>query len=236
MTLVKNDDLEIAVAIAGIVSKVSGQFALPVMQLTRRIDTLCANRTVTERLNPLGPRKLGEAFVGAIEGVEIDIRVRIVLLKLFERFVMEHLGHAYEHANRMLAEAGVLPDLRNVMKREVNAQTPAPEQLPNSIQDYAGSRADRRIRWRRWRDRWIRPAPGTPGANDFTMLQQLLAAQPGGGTGGGIGGAMGYGGSAASGGAPGYGGSALPATRGRPARLARCKDPGRSARSSRRRS
>ncbi len=138
MTLVKNDDLEIAVAIAGIVSKVSSQFALPVMQLTRRIDTLCANRTVTERLNPLGPRKLGEAFVGAIEGLEIDIRVRIVLLKLFERFVMEHLGQAYEHANRMLAEAGVLPDLRNVMKREANAQTPAPEPA-NPIQDlYAG--------------------------------------------------------------------------------------------------
>ena len=134
MTLVKNDDLEIAVAIAGIVSKVSGQFALPVMQLTRRIDTLCANRTVTERLNPLGPRKLGEAFVGAIDGVEIDIRVRIVLLKLFERFVMEHLGQAYEHANRMLAEAGVLPDLRNVMKREAHAQNPPPE-APNPIQD-----------------------------------------------------------------------------------------------------
>jgi hypothetical protein len=35
--LVKNDDLEIAVAVAGIVSKVTSQFSLPVMQLTRRI-------------------------------------------------------------------------------------------------------------------------------------------------------------------------------------------------------
>ena len=111
LALVKNDELEIAVAIAGIVSKVAGQFSLPVMQLTRRIDSLCPDRTVTERLNPLGPRKLGEAFVAAIDGVEIDIRVRIVLLKLFERFVMEHLGATYEHSNRVLAEAGVLPDL-----------------------------------------------------------------------------------------------------------------------------
>ncbi len=189
MTLVKNDDLEIAVAIAGIVSKVSSQFNLPVMQLTRRIDTLCANRTVTERLNPLGPRKLGEAFVGAIEGVEIDIRVRIVLLKLFERFVMEHLGQAYEHANRMLAEAGVLPDLRNVMKREATAQNPTPE-LPNPVQELypsgfpsAGGGMGASAK------------PGTPGANDFTMLQQLLAAQPGGTDGGSVGVAQGYGGS-----------------------------------------
>ena len=55
MSLVKNDDLEISVAVAGIVSKVTSQFSLPVMQLTRRIDSLCPNRTVTERMNPLGP-------------------------------------------------------------------------------------------------------------------------------------------------------------------------------------
>ena len=116
MSLVKNDDLEIAVAVAGIVSKVTSQFSLPVMQLTRRIDSLCPDRTVTERMNPLGPHQLGAAFVGATDCIEIDIRVRIVLLKLFERFVMEHLGQAYEDANRLLAEAGVLPDLRNVMK------------------------------------------------------------------------------------------------------------------------
>ena len=122
MSLVKNDDLEISVAVAGIVSKVTSQFSLPVMQLTRRIDSLCPNRTVTERLNPLGPHQLGAAFVGATDCIEIDIRVRIVLLKLFERFVMEHLGQAYEDANRLLAEAGVLPDLRNVMKREASTR------------------------------------------------------------------------------------------------------------------
>ncbi len=106
MSLVKNDDLEIAVAIAGIVSKVTSQFSLPVMQLTRRIDSLCPDRTVTERLNPLGPHQLGAAFVGATDSIEIDIRVRIVLLKLFERFVMEHLGQAYEDANRAARRSG----------------------------------------------------------------------------------------------------------------------------------
>jgi len=55
MSLLKDDDLEIAVAVAGIVSKVTSQFSLPVMQLTRRIDALCTHRTVTERMNP--PRR-----------------------------------------------------------------------------------------------------------------------------------------------------------------------------------
>lgn len=178
LTLVKNDDLEIAVAIAGIVSKVTSQFSLPVMQLTRRIDSLCDERTITERINPLGPHKLGDAFVAAIAYLEIDIRVRIVVLKLFERFVMEHLGACYEDANRLLAEAGVLPDLRNLMKREnaANRTTHIPERPAQPTASAA------------------EPSPAMfagGGGSDFSVLQQLLAGQPGGSYGGTAGGGSG---------------------------------------------
>ena len=144
-------------------------------------------------MNPFGPHKLGEAFVGATECIEIDIRVRIVLLKLFERFVMEHLGKAYEDANRLLAEAGVLPDLRNVMKREATRRRIRSDGRTGragstrSDAGMGGSRRARRVACRvraralgnriggmRWR-----PGIGAAGGSDFTVLQQLLAAQPG---------------------------------------------------------
>jgi len=207
MSLVKNDDLEVAVAIAGIVSKVTSQFSLPVMQLTRRIDSLCPNRTVTERLNPLGPHQLGAAFVGATDCVEIDIRVRIVLLKLFERFVMEHLGQAYEDANRLLAEAGVLPDLRNVMKRETTTQRqPSPRAaVPGTGQPgQAGHGPVAGARHGGGSGGGTSALGGSSlsgigasGDNDFTVLQQLLAAQPG------------YGGDAAGGGDGSVGGRGM---------------------------
>ena len=206
MSLVKNDDLEIAVAVAGIVSKVTSQFSLPVMQLTRRIDSLCPVRTVTERLNPLGPHQLGAAFVEATDCIEIDIRVRIVLLKLFERFVMEHLGQAYEDANRLLAEAGVLPDIRNVMKREASTHqhpaarptpaAPGQQGHPGQAGQHAGHGAGAAhgggtggggtgggVSARAGSG--VPGAPGASGDNDFTVLQQLLAAHPshGGGSG-----------------------------------------------------
>ena len=117
ISLIHNDDLEVSVAIAGIVSKVTSQFSLPIMQLTKRIDHLCPCRTITERLNPLGPERLSTAFVDSIECLEIDIKVRIILLKLFERFVMERLGRIYDESNSMLIDAGVLPDLKQVFKK-----------------------------------------------------------------------------------------------------------------------
>jgi hypothetical protein len=204
MSLVKNDDLEVSVAVAGIVSKVTSQFSLPVMQLTRRIDSLCPNRTVTERMNPLGPHQLGAAFVAATECLEIDIRVRIVLLKLFERFVMEHLGQAYEDANRVLAEAGVLPDLRNVLKREAGAQrapTPRPgghSAHPHGSQQghagaIGGANAPGGGAASGFGANTGIATPGGSGDSDFTVLQQLLASHPSGqyGSGYGSGGAVG---------------------------------------------
>jgi hypothetical protein len=182
MSLLKDDDLEISVAVAGIVSKVTSQFSMPVMQLTRRIDSLCPNRTVTERMNPLGPHQLGAAFVSATECLGIDIRVRIVLLKLFERFVMEHLGPAYDDANRVLAEAGVLPDLRNVLKKEASTHPASLPPRPAAPQTSRRSTAQQGHSGAGSGHAGGSGGYGMPessaGGSDFTVLQQLLANQP----------------------------------------------------------
>jgi hypothetical protein len=115
--MLNNDDLEISVAISGIVSKITSQFSLPIMELTKRLDHLARDIDVRERQNPLGPQLMSEAFAAAIGCLDVDIKIRIILLKLFERAVMQHMGPAYEEANQMLVEAGVLRDLRDTLNR-----------------------------------------------------------------------------------------------------------------------
>lgn len=126
--LVHNDDLEISVAISGITSKITSKFSLPIMELTKRFDHLAKHATVNERRNPLGPQAVSEAFGHAIEAIDVDIKIRIILLKLFERMVMQRMGPIYEEANRALADAGVLKDLRRSLGRgrNPNAATPRP--------------------------------------------------------------------------------------------------------------
>ncbi|MCZ6643427.1 MAG: DUF1631 domain-containing protein, partial [Gammaproteobacteria bacterium] len=164
ISLVHNDDLEVSVAIAGIISKVTSQFSLPIMQLTKRIDHLCHCQTITERLNPLGPERLSAAFVDSIECLEIDIKVRIILLKLYERFVMERLGRIYDESNNMLIDAGVLPDLKQVFKKNRSQQpsTPASVATASSNENLA---ADRET--------------VDNSASGFGVIQSLLAATRG---------------------------------------------------------
>ena len=115
ISLVENEELEITVALNGMSSKITSLYSLPIMQLTRRIDSICPEVTVTEHLNPLGPQNLGRAFVVACECLNIKFKVFIYILKLFEQFVMEKLDNCYANANTLLIDAGILPELKSTM-------------------------------------------------------------------------------------------------------------------------
>lgn len=167
--MVDNDQLEMSVAVAGITSKITSQYSLLIMQLTRRMDHLADDEVeISERANPMGPERLGQTFVAALEPADLDIKVRIILLKLFERFVMERLSGFYTEANQMLADAGVLPDLKNVLRRERETPAPSPRKRePAAAADDGG----------------LHPTPsyGAPSTADgvehgFQVIQELLAA------------------------------------------------------------
>src|SRR5690606_37242000 len=61
----------------------------------------------------LGPRFLCEAFAEATRSLEVEIRVKLIVFKLFERFVLSSLEEIYAHANEQLINAGVLPNLQS---------------------------------------------------------------------------------------------------------------------------
>ncbi len=123
-SLVQQDDLEVTVAIAGLVSKVTSQYSLAITQLTKRLDHVHEHVAVTDKLNPLGPQVLGEGFASAIETLDVELTIRLIILKLFERFVMDQLGDFYDEANRQLAASGVLPDLKHAYRRARSADRP----------------------------------------------------------------------------------------------------------------
>ncbi len=171
--MVENDQLEMSVAVAGITSKITSQYSLLIMQLTRRMDHLADDEVeISERTNPMGPECLGQAFVAALDCADLDIKVRIILLKLFERFVMERLSSYYTEANQMLADAGVLPDLKNVLRRERQAE-PAKSQRETR----EGSRSAPEDGSLYPTSSYRRPGGGTEHADQgFQAIQELLAA------------------------------------------------------------
>jgi len=68
---------------------------------------------VGEKNNPLEPRQLVDAFNQGLERLSLDIKARLIILKLFEREVMVETGYMVTEVNKVLIDAGVLPDMQS---------------------------------------------------------------------------------------------------------------------------
>ncbi len=111
LSLLGNDELEEIVAVDSMVAWAEKNYAELLGLINARLGALFPHLDVSLRSNPLGPSCLCRAFSGATRAVELDIRARLVLFKLFDRHVVKALEPLYQSANRQLAEDGVLPQL-----------------------------------------------------------------------------------------------------------------------------
>ena len=128
LSLVDDRELEESLAVSSMVAKADGRLSSALVALNQRLSVLSGGRSTTNTNNPLGPGALTEAFREALgELTEVNIRVRLIILKMFERYVLKALDTLYHDVNVRLVQAGVLPQLRhpNVVRRHASAG-PAP--------------------------------------------------------------------------------------------------------------
>jgi hypothetical protein len=126
LSLVKNDDLEEMVAIEGMINKANEQFSEPIQHLTLRIDHLVPVK-VYQKNNPLGVDVICNAFNDASKNLTIDVKAKLVLLKLFDNMVMTQLGGLFQALNHLLIELNILPSLSQTA-RVKRSSTTAPHE------------------------------------------------------------------------------------------------------------
>lgn len=112
LSLVHNDELEEQVALNAMVTKSRAYFQGPLIQLQTRFSVVYPEATEEDPVNPLAPEHLCGAFVEAAQALEIQIRERLIVLKQFDRYVVSNLGMLLDEANRILVQAGVIPNFR----------------------------------------------------------------------------------------------------------------------------
>ena len=123
MGLVEHDALEETLAVANMVSKVDVSSKEELGPLNRRIGYLLNDPELTRAKNPIGPEVICNAFREACGDVESGIKVKLIIMKLFDRYVVnEEMLSLYREVNRLLIDRGVLPELRHEVKRTGSAR------------------------------------------------------------------------------------------------------------------
>lgn len=71
---------------------------------------------------PSGPHHLAHAFNDAIDALGLESRIKVIILALFDKYVLKQLGSIYDDFNNSLKEAGVLPHLRPSIQKSPDAR------------------------------------------------------------------------------------------------------------------
>lgn len=162
LTLVADNELEESLAITSMISKNETRLARDLAAVNQRLSVICGGIQVSEGTSPIGPAMLTQAFRQAMRELPADMRVKLIIYKLFDRYVLSGMEELYGELNDLLAKAGVLPNLKHESGRSAATRT-APARTPATTEDTAAA-----------------PAVSTDEAgNLLTTLQALFTARRG---------------------------------------------------------
>ncbi|MBN8714690.1 MAG: DUF1631 domain-containing protein [Xanthomonadales bacterium] len=125
LSLVANNELEESLAITSMISKNESRLARDLYAVNQRLSVICGGHKIDDASNPIAPAILAQSFSAAMHELNVDVRVRLIVYKLFDRYVLSTLEGLYQAVNAELIRAGVLPQLRPELPHGKGQAAPA---------------------------------------------------------------------------------------------------------------
>lgn len=139
LSLVADNELEESLAITSMIGKHEARLARDLFAVNQRLSVICGGHKIDESSNPVAPAILAQAFRQALQELVADMRVKLIIYKLFDRYVLSQLEELYQEINTALVRAGVLPQLRHSVVRGGNpSQVGAARNGASQVVDGAG--------------------------------------------------------------------------------------------------
>ncbi len=132
LSLVEPDDIEESVAAANLIARANGQYFPELYALNLRLSNLTGRRTLKDDEIPAGPHHLIHSFRRALDGLDVEIEIKLTLYASFNKSVIQQCRGVYSNCNQTLQAAGVLPDLTPAYVRTVSSQTQPTDQPGNA--------------------------------------------------------------------------------------------------------
>ena len=149
MSLVEEADLEEDLAITSMISKAENRFHRELFALNQRFAALLGVAEVSDTANPIGPRSLVEGFAEALSQWNGETSVKLLIYKMFDRYVMAYVGGLYDEVNDLLVSADVLPKLLQRVRRNPVAPSVQrardPHRDPEDVSADAGSQSGEEV-------------------------------------------------------------------------------------------
>jgi hypothetical protein len=117
LSLVADNELEESLAITSMIGKNETRLTRELFAVNQRLSVIYGGIQIDDGSNPVGPSALSQAFRQAMRELSAEMRVKLIIYKLFDRYVLASLDELYQEINGELINAGVLPQLRHEVLR-----------------------------------------------------------------------------------------------------------------------
>ena len=132
LQLVENDELEESLAVSNMVTKLHAGCKDALFALDRRMGLLLKDPELRMFGNPVGPETVCGAIQDACNEIESEIEIKLIVLKLFDKLVVNEIPAIYDDLNAALADQGVLPNIRRDYRGKTVSQPVRPVD-PNGV-------------------------------------------------------------------------------------------------------
>ncbi|HEC15490.1 MAG TPA: DUF1631 domain-containing protein [Sedimenticola sp.] len=166
-SLMEEDDLEESLAINDMVAKGENLHERELYAMEQRFVSMLKDEGVSHQSNPVAPAAICACFGNSLKGLEVEIPVKLVIYKLLDKQVLQHLGPLYREINATLEKAGVMPMLMPRTRQKAHAPAVRKETAGPLPEGRQGQDSQRRDTAGAAEDEAV-------SARIFSSLQQLL--------------------------------------------------------------
>jgi hypothetical protein len=137
LSLVEPEDMEESVATENLISRANANYFPDLYALSQRLSVVAGGRKLKDLDIPAAPHHLVHSFQRAMEGLDVEIKVKVILYALFDKVIIRQCGSVYDQYNAILKSAGILPKLKPAYVRSTQARFKAAEQTAERTAEQA---------------------------------------------------------------------------------------------------
>jgi hypothetical protein len=127
LELVEDDTLETSIATQNMEQKIDANCKQELYALEKRVALLLDQLSDDENFkNPMGAGAVARAIEEAIGKIDSGVKIRLIVLKLFDKYVANDLNNVFAQVNTFLIKNKILPQIRTrVQGKEASGSTKA---------------------------------------------------------------------------------------------------------------
>jgi hypothetical protein len=112
LNLVNDDDLEETLKLDDMAGKLRRYCEEELAALDQRVGVLLGDANLQGEANPFSPQAICNAFKQTCLGIEPDLKVRMILHRMFDDHVLDDIRPIFKELNNLLVEHSILPKIR----------------------------------------------------------------------------------------------------------------------------